>query len=166
MAFRDSEDALWELDVDVPAAKRVKRLTPVDLLTTDTQKLFAWLADPVTLIDVLYAICLPQAEERGLTDDDFGRRMGVDLEPIASELLESVADFIQRLGPGRTAQATLIRVLMKRAAITADTIRNRIQTTDIEAEVSRAFDLAEQRITGNSSTESPGWPASIPISRE
>lgn len=166
MAFRDAENELWELAVDVPAAKRVKRLTPVDLLTTDTRDLFERLADPITLVDVVYAICQPQADERGLSDDEFGARMGIDLEPIATELLESLADFIQRLSPGRAAQAKLIQTLMKRAGLTAERMRTRIDMAAIETEVDRAFTAAERRITGSSSIESPGWPASIPISRE
>lgn len=155
--FRDSKNDQWTIEIDVPACKRVRQLTSVDLLSTDSKALLLRLADTITLVDVIYAVCKPQADERGLSDEDFGRRMGIDLEPVAEELLNSLADFIQSLG--RKTQARMLRTILKRALQTTTQVRERLDLEVLDRKIETAFDQfdagIDQELTGLMSTESP-----------
>lgn len=63
--------------------------------------------DPVLLADVLYAICKPEADQAGISADQFGEALAGDaLDLGAKALLEAVANF----SPGRT-RTILTRVL-------------------------------------------------------
>ncbi|MEX2091388.1 MAG: hypothetical protein WD971_01860, partial [Pirellulales bacterium] len=63
--------------------------------------LLSRLADPVTLVDVLYVLILPQAEEKNVTDEQFASALGGDtLTEATTALLEALCDFFQE--PQRT----------------------------------------------------------------
>ncbi|MBR4884709.1 MAG: hypothetical protein IKZ33_05280 [Lentisphaeria bacterium] len=50
--------------------------------------------DPVLLVDTLYAVCKPDADAKGLTDEDFGRSFdGDSLISAAHALLDGIVDF-------------------------------------------------------------------------
>ena len=77
--FRDNAGRTWTVAIDVAAIKRVRSLIGYDLLAvldgTGTQAL---VSDPVLLVDVLYALCRPEADRLAVTDEDFGRSMAGD----------------------------------------------------------------------------------------
>lgn len=78
-AFKDSAGAIWEVAVTVGAIKRVRSLCKMDLDNPhngDPSLAQVLTNDHVQLIDVIYAICKPQADAVGLTDEDFGGRLG------------------------------------------------------------------------------------------
>jgi hypothetical protein len=120
--FKDREGLEWAVDVNVTSVKRVKSLAGVDLLGIAEAggDLIRRLAtDPVALVDVLYAVCKPQADERGVTDEQFGRGMAGDsIERAATALMEDLADFFpsgrgsvlrKALGKVREAEALATR---------------------------------------------------------
>ena len=91
--FKDSADRDWSVEVNVAAVKRVRSmLGGLDLLDP---KVFNRLADdPVQLVDVLYVLCKPQADEKGITDEQFGRSMAGDALGRATDaLLQEIVDF-------------------------------------------------------------------------
>ena len=99
--------------VTVDAIKRVRALLDVNLLEVldDGCKLLAQLHDdPVLLVDVLYALCQPQAESQGVTDIQFGQAMSGDALLHANRaLLEGLSDFF----PSARQRAVMKNLLQK-----------------------------------------------------
>ena len=102
-SFTDNLGRTWTLVVNVAAIKRVRALCGVDLNAiveidknnNPTAELLERLStDPVLLVDVLYAVCKPECEQKGVTDEDFGAAMAGDaIEQATSALLDEVVDF-------------------------------------------------------------------------
>ncbi|RMF95503.1 MAG: hypothetical protein D6727_10645, partial [Gammaproteobacteria bacterium] len=118
-AFTDNAGRSWEIEINVAAVKRVRGLTGVDLLEVVEGTLIEKLVrDPVLLCDVIYAACKPQADERGVSDEDFGRSMAGDaIEHATTALLEELVSFCpsprDRRNLGRVLEAT--RQVMEKA---------------------------------------------------
>jgi hypothetical protein len=94
--FRDREAREWTVDISVDAIRRVKSLAKVDLMELLSEGAFIdkLIADPCLLVDILYVVCKPQADSRGVTDEQFGAAMGGDsLDDATSALLEDFCDF-------------------------------------------------------------------------
>lgn len=142
-SFRDSKGSLWELTVDIPTVKRVRSLTGIDLLNVALgdrkASVFAALSDPITFAEVLYAICKPEADSRGLTDEDFARLLDVDVEQLAETLLEGIADFFQRRN--QTQAAALVRWQIRKSKTAAERMRTTL-TPEAMDSLDRAFDAA------------------------
>jgi len=82
--------------VDVAAVKRARALAGFDLVgVLDRRDDIDRLArDPVMLVDVLYAVCKPEADARGVSDEAFGKAMAGDaIEHAAQALVEAVVSF-------------------------------------------------------------------------
>ena len=96
--FTDNTGRTWTLSVTVGTIKRVRALCGVDLaniIKTPNVGLLERLAsDPVLLVDVLFAVCKPEADTKGITDEEFGRAMAGDaIELAATALLDEIIDF-------------------------------------------------------------------------
>lgn len=80
--------------------KRTLALTGFNIGTsfTDEMKPLAKvLEDPIKFVDVLYAVCKPQADEAGLSDEMFGECLVGDcLTSAVDALLEALADFFPK----------------------------------------------------------------------
>jgi hypothetical protein len=95
-SFRDNEGRMWLVAVDVAAVKRARALAGFDLVgVLDRRDDIDRLArDPVMLVDVLYAVCKPEADARGVSDEAFGTAMAGDaLEHAAQALIEAIVSF-------------------------------------------------------------------------
>jgi len=95
-AFKDNASRTWEVEVTTAAVKRVRGLIDVDLVAgTLSGDLLDRLADdPVLLCDLIYALCRPQADREGVSDEDFGRAMAGDaIEQATAALLEELVGF-------------------------------------------------------------------------
>ena len=102
-SFTDNTGRTWTLAVNVGTIKRVRALCDVNLAniitidsgTTPKVDLLERLgSDPVLLVDVLYAAIKPEADAKGITDEDFGRAMAGDAIEIATTaLLDEIIDF-------------------------------------------------------------------------
>ena len=100
--FTDNMGRTWTLVVNVATIKRVRALCGVDLNSIvevedgkPSAKLLERLSgDPVLLVDVLYAVCRPECEQKGVSDEDFGAAMAGDaVEQATDALLDEVIDF-------------------------------------------------------------------------
>jgi hypothetical protein len=111
-SFKDANGITWDIKVTVGVAETVKDLTSVnlfDLYGAEANRVFA---DPINLVNVLYAACKTQCDERKITDIHFGESMfGDALEEGATALLEALADFF----PQRR-KATMLTMLAKSQA--------------------------------------------------
>ena len=99
--FKDSADRTWELSVTVGTIRRVRDLVHVDLMELiggdeggNPELLTRLAADPVLLVDVLYAICKPQCDQAGVSDVEFGESLlGDAIDHATTALLEAIVDF-------------------------------------------------------------------------
>ena len=144
-AFTDSQGRSWNVVVNVSAVKRVRDLARVDLLDVANGDLLSRLADdPCLLVDVLYVLCKPDADTKGITDEDFGRSMvGGVLDAASSALIGELLDFFPialRIG----AMAKVVRKMGEQWAL--------------------AVDPGVTKTPGDSSGNSPAPPESTPTS--
>ncbi len=165
--FKDKTGREWTLDVNVSAVKRVRDLLKEDLLDVENV-VPRLLLDPILLVDVIYCLCKPEADERQVTDEQFGRSMAGETIARAKEaLLEDLADFF----PDRVTQEA-VRALPRKhdeiAAIQLDMLPGRLEQItamqikllqqhlaklDLPREIEAALATA-----GDSSTSSPASP--------
>lgn len=96
--FNDNAGRTWTLAINVDAVRRVRSIVNVDLLEAVEGKLIEKLVgDPILLCDVIYVICKPEADQRSITDEDFGRSMAGDaIDHATTSLLEELVDFFPK----------------------------------------------------------------------
>ncbi len=160
--FKDNEGRTWTVSITVDAIKRVRDLLDVDLLEVVSGKLIDRLiTDPVLLCDIVYAVCKPEADAQGVSDEDFGRAMAGDaIEHATTALLEELVSF----SPSPRDRANLKRVLdttrrvMDRAR---DLVEQRIESGELDRIAEEAMQC-HVGVAGDSSGNSPGSSASIP----
>lgn len=98
--FADNAGRTWAVAINVAAVKRVKDLLGVNLLEIADQKgslLERLVDDPCLLCDILFCLVKPEAEAKGITDEEFGRALGGDcLDAATDALLTEIADFFPK----------------------------------------------------------------------
>lgn len=117
--FKDNSDRVWTLSINVNAVKRCRALVSVDLygLITDGFKgLGELLGDPPKFVDVLYVLCMDEANKRDVSDDVFGQSMGGDtLELAADAFTDELINFSPpRLRPGLKKVVAASKALTER----------------------------------------------------
>lgn len=121
--FKDNAGRSWTVAVNVAAIKRVKGLLDVNLMEAVEGDLLEKLStDPVLLCDVVYAICKPEADTQGVTDEQFGQAMAGDaIQHATTALLEELIDFFP-LAKRRVLHKALekLRTVEARAAAYAE----------------------------------------------
>jgi hypothetical protein len=153
-SFTDSGGRTWMLAVNVDSIKRVRALCNIDLLSIVDGKLIDLLmANPIQVVDVAYAICKPQADQLGVTDEQFGAAMSGDaIDGATTALLEDLTDFFPK-GRRMALKAALAKVMEAESRSLTRATAN-IQKIDIESLM--------QPSAGDSSTSLPASVASIP----
>lgn len=101
--FQDKIGRSWTISINVSVMKRVRALCGIDLFNIveidDKQNPKADLlerlsSDPILLVDVIFAVCKEEADERNVTDEDFGRSMSGDsIDAATDALLDEIVDF-------------------------------------------------------------------------
>jgi len=96
-SFNDKDGQEWLIEITVGTVREVKKLTKLDLmeLASERSNTLAMLyEDAETLVNVLYVICKSQAEERGISDEDFGCMFsGAAVQEATEALIEGLIDF-------------------------------------------------------------------------
>jgi len=93
-SFEDTEKRKWNVDVTITSIKQVKDETGVHLLDDTVGEKLA--RDSILLCDVVFALCKLQADNRKVSDEDFGRAMAGDaIADASTALVESLTDFFQ-----------------------------------------------------------------------
>jgi hypothetical protein len=107
-SFVDVHGRRWSVVLDAAALRRLQRTLGVDpaKLAGDRLGTFADLiGDPARLVDVLYVVCRPQAERRGMTDEDFGRALAAERPTL--DAARALAFAVAELVPDARARAAL-----------------------------------------------------------
>ena len=101
--FKDNQGRAWDIAIDINTIKRVRARTQFDLLKIvegEGNPVIALNDDIEKLIDVMWAICEPQARSEGITDEDFGRALvGDAIGDAFDQLIGGLTDFF--FGPKR-----------------------------------------------------------------
>lgn len=101
---KDVNNFQWEIKVNVNTFRRIKALCGVDLMELisvnektgkmNTELLERLSSDPILLVDILYATCKPQADEKNMTDEQFGELWAGDqIEFAVNALMEEIINF-------------------------------------------------------------------------
>jgi hypothetical protein len=161
--FTDSQGRTWTVTVNVSAIKRARDLLDVDLLDVAGGDLLARLADdPCLLVDVLYAICKPEADAKGITDEDFGKGMvGGVLDKAASALMQELLDFFPSAQRVR-ALGKLVKAMEREDAAMKEAAEALAPLADAAPATAPPADSPPTK-PGDSSGNSPGPAASTPV---
>ena len=166
--WTDAENRTWSTAISVNAIRRVKELVGVNLLEVFDGEMLARLADdPVLLVNTLYAVCKPQADERDVSDEAFGELLvGDTIELAAAALVRGIADFFPK---DRRAVLNRLWAATKRTRTEAiqmamDKLDSPLVDQVITGAIQKASDEIDQRLRsfGDSSGNSPESLASSP----
>ena len=159
--FTDTRDRHWEISLTLGAAKRVRDLLGINLLEPeagDPPLLTRLGTDPILLLDVIFCIVKPQADQRNVTDLDFGESLGGDVVLAAQKALyEELIDFFRRSGRADRAQALATQQRVIELAVRRTLTE--IETLDLEKAMAKA---GLGQTPGSSSTDSPESSGSSP----
>jgi len=112
--FKDNTGREWLLSINVDSIKRLRGLLNVDLLaiTKPDSPLLAQIADDeVLLVDVIYVLCKAQADEAGVSDEEFGRAMAGDaIEAGYGAFLKELVGFFRSPAKRRVLQKALAKL--------------------------------------------------------
>ena len=165
--FTDNAARAWTIQVNVDALKRVKSLLDgVDLMeAVDGKLLQRMLDEPILLCDIIYALCKPQADAAGVTDEDFGRAMAGDaIDNATQALLEELVDFFPQRR--RALLTKVLDKLKKLDSLALATVTDRIEKIDLDKVMSSAVAQLDNDLSallaGKPSGPAPASSASTP----
>ena len=164
--FTDNAARAWTIQVNVDALKRVKSLLDVDLMeAVDGKLLQRMLDEPILLCDIIYALCKPQADAAGVSDEDFGRAMAGDaIDNATQALLEELVDFFPQRR--RALLTKVLDKLKKLDSLALATVTDRIEKIDLDKVMSNAVAQLDNDLSallaGKPSGPAPGSSASTP----
>ena len=143
--FLDNTGVKWPVKIDVSAIKRVKKICDIDLLETATggeksQILISLLfSDPILVCDIAYAVCLPDAEKAGYSDEYFGSLFsGETIEQARDAILESLQLFFPSQTQ-RLALKKLIAILRKAEKRLEQATTNYLASEELEQKIEKTL---------------------------
>jgi hypothetical protein len=109
----------------------------------------------VLLCDVLFALCKPQADAQGVTDEDFGRAMAGDvIDAATSAFLEELCGFFPK--GRRELLAKALGKLRHLEAVALEAAGAKLDSPELE---NRLRELISGGPSGNSPASSGSTPA-------
>lgn len=156
--FTDTTGRVWQLKISVGSVKRVREATSLLLpsMFDEGMKLLVLLTtDYEKLVDVLYAVCKPEADAAGVGPEQFAESLGGDsLQQAMEALVRATADFFTS-PEQRTALHKMLDTLMttdsKFRTIAAEQAAERLRTVDTEQLAQNCLDFVT---SGQGSRES------------
>ncbi len=160
--FTDRTGREWTIDANVTSLRRVRSLVGVDLMQMVTPRgedeavIVKLLRDPCLLVDVIYAICKPDADRQRISDEAFGQAMAGDaLDAATQALLEELPDFF----PSRRDRERARRILAKIDGL-IDQVNDQLDALTSDEAIDQRFQALIS--AGATSGSSPASPASTP----
>ena len=142
--FRDTAGRQWPVSVTVGAMKRVQALCGVNLyqiIELDDKKdslLNRLASDPILLVDVLYAVCKPQADQLHVSDIDFGEAMsGQTIDDASDALLQEIVDFFPEAK--RLAMTKILNAARRFRTTRENQLRKMVQDPDFDSKIDSAL---------------------------
>ncbi len=168
--WTDGEGRSWSTAINVNTIKRVRELAGINLLEVfDGQLLNRLSGDPELLVNALYAMCKPQANERSVTEQAFAELLVGDvIEQAATALVQGLIDFfpkdrrevLRRLwtatGKAQTEAINLVTVKLEASNIDATIAAVMKQASDqIDLELQKLRDGSGNLPASSESTQVP-----------
>lgn len=144
--FTDREGRAWPLEIDFPDVTRIKNVTGVDLLLQEDMVRLGKLEnsdDYALLVNVLYVAWSGQAEQYGVTDEQFGRLACKRFEDVVRAFNEALADFFRRVGRGPMAR--MLQTAMAMSAQQTAKIDEQLDQTTIERLLTKSLAITERQ---------------------
>lgn len=98
--WRDAEGRSWDMRITVGTIRRVKATCGVDLTDVMPREgqgetaLERLAGDVVLLVDTIYCVVQPDAEKRGITDEQFAEGLRGDaIDDATTALIQGIAEF-------------------------------------------------------------------------
>lgn len=166
--WKDANGREWSTAINVTTVKRVQEIAGV-LLTdaADTNLVERLYGDVVLLANVLWGVCRPVAESRGVTAEQFGELLAGDVIDKACEsLMEDLVGFFPS-----SRREIVSRIWQAARRLETERVRlveTKLTTAQVEALIQRMVETAgleiDQRLAvlGNGSGKSPESSALIP----
>lgn len=156
--FTDTSGRVWSLVLNVDVIRRVRSLTSINLLdAVDGQLIERLITDPILLCDILFAVVQPEAQQKSVSDVDFGRALGGDvLDAATTALLEELVDFFP--SAKRELLRKALRKLRQLEEIALQTAHQKLDSPELEARMRAAIESTH----GHSSGSSPALQESLP----
>jgi hypothetical protein len=153
--FTDVQGRAWSIDINVATLRQVRALSGIDLMEALGGTLLDRLvSDPVLLGDVLYACVKPQADERQVNDEAFGRALAGDvIDAATAALLEAFVAFFPH--PRRRVLGKAVAKLAGWRAAALAAAEARLDDPALEAAV-------QAQVAGTSSGSAPASSVLIP----
>jgi hypothetical protein len=139
--FNDSAGRTWTLAMTIDSVKRVRDLLKINLLEPESGEppLLTQIAtDEILLCDVIYCLIKPQADQLGISDEQFGQALGGDaILNAQNAFYDELIDFF--LKRGRTDRATALRKQQKMIALAIERINLKVEAMDTGAKLTEIF---------------------------
>lgn len=169
-SFQDTRNREWRLALNFSLAKRLRDVTGLDFVNyQDGKALLAVHDSDERLVQVLWLMCEAQANESGVTEEEFGSGLGGDaLEQAIGALEEALVNFSR---PARRQAMQAIRdkaheLVAAQTKLVESKIRSPQMTKLLETKLAEASSQIDRQIeqastSGNLATSAPASPASI-----
>ena len=161
--FTDDSGRDWLVAINVTTVKRVRALCDVDLMAILDESgalLARFVDDPALLADVLYVACQAQADERDVSDEQFGELLAGDtLQKATDAFLEALVDFFPQ-ETRRKALRRLIEKINKVQGIALNMAVTQLEDPELDKRMEEA--VAKVLTPGGSLTDAPESSDSTP----
>lgn len=146
--FRDNQNREWTIAINIGTMRRIRDLTGLDLAGDLTTAMKTLEGDILLLVDVIYVACKPQADEREISDEQFGESFDESVVVEAGQaFLEEFANFFQ------PAKRRVLTTAMRKATELQQQ-RATQMPTDEEVEQTVETNWKKTMESGSSSTNS------------
>lgn len=133
--FKDSEGREWSFRITLGSIRRVKEARNINLLDIASEAfgaMFDKLADPIALGEMLFILCMDEAEKRSLSESQFyDLFVGDVIETARVALLEEIVDFFPG-APRRQALRTMIEKFRELEKVRTEMTAQRVQMMDVK----------------------------------
>lgn len=140
--WKDSQGRSWSMAVTISTVKRTRDLAGINLLDVFDGELLNRLSqDPELLVDTIYAVCKPQADEAGVSDEQFGELLvGDAIERAAEALVQGIIAFFP--SARRPALASLWAKTRDLQTASEDLMQAKLNSPQVDQLVTAAMDAA------------------------
>jgi hypothetical protein len=172
--FTDQLGRVWQLEMNYTLGKRLRDVTKLDFVNyQDGQALLAIHNHDEKLVQVLWLFCESQAQQAGISEEQFGAGLGGEALEQAIEALERALLNFSR--PAKRQVFAAIRdkaheLVAAQVNLTETKLRSpkakeflQAKLAEVSAEIDRRLDeqMKASPISGSSGTNSPASSASI-----
>ena len=158
--FTDIHGRKWTVAVTIGTIKRVKMRLGIDMIDPETFSKQG--QDTLSLIDILYVVCQDEADQHGITDEQFACSLA---GPSLREAIDAFWEAYLAFFPDPRAAAKL-RVLIDKNRAVGEKMLALLEkkmpqiTRKLDSEINHLLDVMEKEIddqtsSGNASTNSP-----------